>query len=55
MWDWELSGVNLDVIGVIMMIAGLLGLVVYARVYRRRRLLGTVEAPVVRERYREEL
>ncbi|MGW4646944.1 DUF6458 family protein [Kitasatospora sp. NPDC004289] len=53
--DWELSGVNLDVIGVIMMIAGLLGLVVYARVYRRRRLRGTVEAPVVRERYREEL
>ncbi|MFJ9520229.1 DUF6458 family protein [Kitasatospora sp. NPDC101801] len=50
--DWQLSGVNLDMVGVILMIAGLLGLVVYARVYRRRRLLGgrSVEAPVVQER-----
>ncbi|MFI5530054.1 DUF6458 family protein [Kitasatospora sp. NPDC051853] len=53
--DWELSDVNLDVVGIIMMIAGLLGLMVYARVYRRRRMLGTVETPVVREHYRDEI
>ncbi|MER5867125.1 DUF6458 family protein [Kitasatospora sp. NPDC002040] len=56
--DWELSGVNVDMVGVILMVAGLLGLVVYARVYRRRRLLGSrgVESPVVQERrYYDEL
>ncbi|BFV60487.1 DUF6458 family protein [Kitasatospora sp. CMC57] len=56
--DWKVSGVNIDMVGVILMIAGLLGLVVYARIYRRRRLLGgrAVESPVVEERrYYDEL
>ncbi|MEU3778848.1 hypothetical protein AB0F11_37725 [Streptomyces sp. NPDC032472] len=35
--DWQMDGVNLDVVGLIMMGAGLLGLGVYASVMRRRR------------------
>ncbi|MEU6864269.1 hypothetical protein ABZ924_13495 [Streptomyces sp. NPDC046876] len=35
--DWQMDGVNLDVVGLIMMGAGLLGLGVYASVLRRRR------------------
>ncbi|MEV0532592.1 DUF6458 family protein [Kitasatospora sp. NPDC050463] len=49
--DWHLSGVNLDVVGVILMVAGLLGLVVYARALRRRRPVSPRAAdPVVEER-----
>ncbi|MFE2721811.1 DUF6458 family protein [Kitasatospora sp. NPDC059327] len=49
--DWHLSGVNLDVVGVVLMVAGLLGLVVYARALRRRRLVGSRAVdPVVEER-----
>ncbi|MEV7545826.1 hypothetical protein [Streptomyces sp. NPDC089915] len=44
--DWHMSGVNLDAVGVIMMVAGLLGLGVYSSVLRRRR---TAALPVVDE------
>ncbi|MER6395353.1 MULTISPECIES: DUF6458 family protein [unclassified Kitasatospora] len=48
--DWHLSGVNVDVVGIVLMVAGLLGLVVYARALRRRRpVVGGVD-PVVEER-----
>ncbi|MGG8407077.1 hypothetical protein ACM614_10870 [Streptomyces sp. 12297] len=36
--DWHVDNVNLDVAGVIMMLAGLLGLGVYRSVLRRRRV-----------------
>ncbi|MED7951537.1 MULTISPECIES: DUF6458 family protein [unclassified Streptomyces] len=51
--DWELSGVNVDVVGIILMVAGLLGIAVYARALRRRRALGgsrVVQEPMVEER-----
>ncbi|MCD0482154.1 DUF6458 family protein [Streptacidiphilus sp. ASG 303] len=53
--DWHLSGVNLDVVGVILMVVGLLGLVTFSSVLRRpRRRVGVgVGAPaeeVVEER-----
>ncbi|MFJ1701921.1 DUF6458 family protein [Kitasatospora sp. NBC_00374] len=35
--DWHVSGVNLHTVGVILMLAGLLGLVTYVNVFRRRR------------------
>ncbi|WP_329389602.1 hypothetical protein OG625_36700 [Streptomyces sp. NBC_01351] len=36
--DWQMESVNLDVVGLIMMGAGLLGLGVYGSVLRRRRV-----------------
>ncbi len=40
--DWEPSGVNLHVVGWILLLAGLLGLFAYAAVFRRRRYGGRV-------------
>ncbi|WP_406209470.1 hypothetical protein OH807_38840 [Kitasatospora sp. NBC_01560] len=49
--DWHMSGVNVDVVGIVLMAAGLLGLVTYASVFRRRRMLGRAGADeVVEER-----
>lgn len=50
--DWHLSGVNLDVVGIVLMAAGLLGLAVYAGVLRRRRLIvgRPLDETVVEER-----
>ncbi|NJP99310.1 DUF6458 family protein [Streptomyces zingiberis] len=36
--DWDLAGVNVDLVGIIMMVVGLIGLAVYASVLRRRRV-----------------
>ncbi|MEW1639463.1 hypothetical protein AB0469_36085 [Streptomyces sp. NPDC093801] len=44
--DWHMDGIDLDVAGLIMMVAGLLGLAVYSSVLRRRR---TAALPVVDE------
>ncbi|MFD9130713.1 DUF6458 family protein [Kitasatospora sp. NPDC059571] len=38
--DWHFSGVDLTVVGIVLMAAGLLGVVVYASVLGRRRTLG---------------
>ncbi|MGV9265952.1 DUF6458 family protein [Kitasatospora sp. NPDC003701] len=48
--DWHLSGVNVDVVGIVLMVAGLLGLVVYARAMRRRLVSARTVDPVVEER-----
>lgn len=44
--DWQLRSVNLDLVGVIMMVAGVIGLAVYASVLKRRR---TAVLPVAEE------
>ncbi|WP_328300887.1 hypothetical protein OG389_26170 [Streptomyces sp. NBC_00435] len=44
--DWQLRSVNLDLVGVIMMVAGVIGLAVYASVAKRRR---TAVLPVAEE------
>ncbi|MER5811094.1 hypothetical protein ABT143_23365 [Streptomyces sp. NPDC002033] len=46
--DWKMESVNVDLVGVIMMLAGAVGLGVYASVLKRRRAVGAV--PVVEER-----
>ncbi|QMU77093.1 hypothetical protein GXW83_16630 [Streptacidiphilus sp. PB12-B1b] len=49
--NWHLAGMNIHIVGVILMVAGLLGLATYARIYRSRvpgRGLGADE--VVEER-----
>ena len=49
--DWHVSGMNLRVVGVILMAAGLLGVVTIAGIYRRRRPMGIGDGEeVVRER-----
>ncbi|RKE17377.1 DUF6458 family protein [Streptomyces sp. TLI_171] len=54
--DWHLAGVNLTVVGVVLMAAGLIGVVVYARVLGRRRYLGrAVDEVVVEEHHRDRL
>ena len=37
--DWEMEGVNLDLVGVILMIVGLIGALAFRSVARRRRVL----------------
>ncbi|WP_042399276.1 hypothetical protein [Streptacidiphilus carbonis] len=34
--NWHISGMNIHIVGVILMAAGLLGLATYAGIYRRR-------------------
>ncbi|MFD4739335.1 hypothetical protein ACFWNQ_18480 [Streptomyces virginiae] len=47
--DWEVESVNLDLVGLIMMAVGGIGLAVYTSVYKRRRTAGGA-IPVVEER-----
>jgi hypothetical protein len=50
--DWHVKGVDLPVVGVILMIAGLLGLLTYGAVLRRRRVLDRLpDAEIVEERH----
>jgi xanthosine utilization system XapX-like protein len=50
--DWHLKGVDVPVVGVILMIAGLLGLLTYGAVFRRRRLLDRApDTEIVEERH----
>ncbi|MEU9143161.1 hypothetical protein [Streptomyces sp. NPDC048349] len=46
--DWEMESVNLDLVGLIMMAVGLIGLAVYTSVLKRRRAMGAL--PVVEQR-----
>ncbi|MFD3807347.1 DUF6458 family protein [Streptomyces sp. NPDC058611] len=46
--DWEMRSVDLDLVGVIMMAVGAIGLAVYSSILKRRRAVGAV--PVVQER-----
>ncbi|MGW7330275.1 DUF6458 family protein [Streptomyces sp. NPDC054840] len=47
--DWEMESVNLDLVGLIMMAVGGIGLAVYTSIYKRRRAAGAA-IPVVEER-----
>ncbi|MGW7101304.1 hypothetical protein [Streptomyces sp. NPDC054838] len=49
--DWRMKGVNLPLVGLIMMAAGAIGLAVYSSVLRRRRAAGVL--PVVEDRGRD--
>ncbi|MER5469407.1 DUF6458 family protein [Streptomyces sp. NPDC002935] len=45
--DWDMQGVNLHVVGVILMIAGLIGVATFGSVARRRRVVVPPTATVV--------
>ncbi|MFI9004557.1 DUF6458 family protein [Streptomyces sp. NPDC053541] len=45
--DWELDGVNLDLVGLILMAVGIIGTAVYTSILRRRRVVVPPVAPTV--------
>ncbi|MGK5695621.1 DUF6458 family protein [Streptomyces sp. URMC 128] len=45
--DWDMQGVNLDLVGVIFMIVGLIGITTFSSIYRRRRVVVPPAAPGV--------
>ncbi|MEU9861778.1 DUF6458 family protein [Streptomyces sp. NPDC047971] len=45
--DWELDGINLDLVGLIMMAVGLIGLATFTSIARRRRVVVPPTAPTV--------
>jgi predicted CDP-diglyceride synthetase/phosphatidate cytidylyltransferase len=51
--DWKMESVNLDLVGVIMMLVGIIGIVVFTSILKRRRTMVPPPAGgVVEERYR---
>ncbi|MET9731889.1 DUF6458 family protein [Streptomyces sp. NPDC006458] len=45
--DWDMKGVNLDVVGVILMAVGLIGVSTFSSIARRRRVVVPPATPVV--------
>ncbi|EFL33496.1 conserved hypothetical protein [Streptomyces viridochromogenes DSM 40736] len=45
--DWDMQGVNLDLVGIIFMIVGLIGVTTFSSIYRRRRVVVPPTAPGV--------
>ncbi|MEV4332689.1 DUF6458 family protein [Streptomyces sp. NPDC049597] len=48
--DWEVEGANLDVIGVILMAVGFIGVATFTSIARRRRVVVPPSTPVVEDR-----
>ncbi|MFF0559614.1 DUF6458 family protein [Streptomyces sp. NPDC020472] len=53
--DWQLDGVNLDLVGLIFMAVGIIGTAVYTSILRRRRMVVPPVAPTVTEDDRRDL
>lgn len=52
--DWHAKGVNMDLLGLIMMAVGVIGLTAYVSIFKRRQVPPTSDGdvpPVVEERY----
>ncbi|WP_330458892.1 DUF6458 family protein [Streptomyces sp. NBC_00820] len=47
--DWHMNGVNLDLVGIILMAVGLIGLATFSGIARRRRVVVPPTTPVVEE------
>ncbi|MDO0926739.1 DUF6458 family protein [Streptomyces sp. TG1A-8] len=47
--DWHMQGVNLDLVGVILMAVGLIGIATFSGIARRRRVVVPTATPVVEE------
>ncbi|MER5665249.1 hypothetical protein [Streptomyces mirabilis] len=47
--DWHMKGVNLDLVGIIFMIVGLIGVVTFSSIARRRRVVMPPSTPVIEE------
>ncbi|WP_435971881.1 DUF6458 family protein [Streptomyces sp. Qhu_M48] len=53
--DWQLDGVNLDLVGLILMAVGIIGTAVYTSILRRRRVVVPPVAPTVTDDGRRDL
>jgi predicted CDP-diglyceride synthetase/phosphatidate cytidylyltransferase len=47
--DWNMQGVNLDLVGVIFMIVGLIGVATFSSIAKRRRVVVPPSTPVIDE------
>ncbi|GHK03491.1 DUF6458 family protein [Streptomyces sp. NPDC001796] len=47
--DWHMQGVNIHLVGVILMIVGLIGVTTFSGIYRRRRVVVPPPTTVVEE------
>ncbi|WP_030939164.1 DUF6458 family protein [Streptomyces sp. NRRL S-646] len=47
--DWHMQGVNLDLVGIILMIVGLIGVSTFSSIARRRRVMVPPSTPVIDE------
>jgi len=47
--DWHMQGVNLDLVGIILMIVGLIGVSTFSSIARRRRVVVPPSTPVIDE------
>ncbi|RFU85505.1 hypothetical protein DY218_17165 [Streptomyces triticagri] len=51
--DWQIEGVDLDIVGLIMMAVGLIGVCAYVSIFKRRRMQAPPPAaPVVEQEHR---
>jgi hypothetical protein len=50
--DWDMQGVNLDLVGIILMVVGLIGVSTFSSIARRRRVVVPPSTPVVEEERR---
>lgn len=48
--DWQLEGANLDVIGLILMAVGFIGVATFTSIARRRRVIVPSSTPVIDEK-----
>ncbi|MFJ9622747.1 DUF6458 family protein [Streptomyces sp. NPDC101181] len=47
--DWQVDGINIDLVGWIMMLVGLIGVFVYMSIARRRRMVVPTNTAVVHD------
>jgi len=47
--DWDMQGVNLDLVGIILIVVGLIGVATFSSVARRRRVVVPPTTPVIDE------
>lgn len=52
--DWDMKGVNLDIVGVILMVVGIVGVATFTSIARRRRMVATTGQPMVAQPMTEE-
>ncbi|MFJ9704354.1 DUF6458 family protein [Streptomyces sp. NPDC101234] len=50
--DWHMQGVNLDVVGLILMAVGIIGVATFSSIARRRRVMVPPTAVVEEDRHR---
>ncbi len=45
--DWDMQGVNINLVGLIFMVVGLIGVTTFSSIYRRRRVVVPPTTPIV--------